>query len=249
MKQFAIGTRYWNSKNGSGHDKIIAFITTALGLAKTVIVAINAKEDKNNTAEYLTGLNQPGLIVVRVQPWGFTFAMNVLVFQAAALKQEYLLSVSTEVVLSQSTVTALFAHMDNDTLCVGAAMEGHDFKPGTHTADGLTIPWNTCKLLNLTYYGDFGFPLIGDAAFDATQSGVEELSADSLIQNTVKTSTGVELGVKLVAVNDMQWKTDFDGDEDRLKNHESKMASKIQRPQAQLRRLRIPPAEVLHISA
>lgn len=244
----AIGTRYWNKERGSSFDSITEFIKRSLDLAESVIIAVNIVEDKNNTIDTLSnkyGHNKK-LLIVPVEPWGFTSAMNALVYKSALNGSEFLLTQSVEVKLSNAGLNQMMSHMDDHTLCVGARMEGHEFHKGkTKPATGRTIPWNTCRILNLEYYQHFGFPLVGDAPFDQKYAGVEELSADSLIQLSF-TQRDENLSIKLIEVLDIKWETTFE-DPERAQKHAVKIKSKVERPAMQMQLMGIPYARVTHI--
>ncbi len=244
----AIGTRYWNKEEGSSLKPIYLFIERSLELAESVIIAINIAEDRTRTIDVLSDKygHCKQLLIVPVEPWGFTSAMNALVYKSALNGSELLLTQSVEVKLSNAGLNQMMSHIDDHTLCVGARMEGHEFHKGeTKPATGRTIPWNTCRILNLKYYQHFGFPLVGDAPFDQKYAGVEELSADSLIQLSF-TQRDENLSIKLIEVPDIKWETDFKNSE-RILKHEQKMKSKVERPAMQMQHMGIPYARVTHI--
>lgn len=248
----AIGTRYWNEKENSSPDKIRAFVDKASEITDLVIVAVNVAKDKSNTIEALTKEKNDRLVIVPVQPWGFASAMNALVYEARIRSQKFLLSQSVEVRLEKENLKNMMAEMDDNTLCVGTRMEGHDFHSAEISeevevkANGCTIPWNTCKILNLKHYQVFGFPLITDAPYDPSQAGVEELCADSLAQHMLSKPEN-RLKIKMIEIEGMKWETDFGGDPERQKAHERKMRLKIERPETQLALTKLPPATVIHI--
>jgi len=130
--------------------------------------------------------------------------------------------------------------MNEETLVVGAALEGHNLQTGEVEGNGRTVPWNTLSLWNLNYLARTGFPLIGDNPFKPENAGVEELTAIALLQRLYSVQA------KLVAIPGVKWQTD-DFDPKRLERHRQKMQSKIERPQQQMKILDIPTPTIIHI--
>ncbi len=242
----AIGTRFWDKGKSPSTEKIKKFIDKALKISDMVIVAINTQEDKSNALDLLTKDKIDNLIILPVNPWGFTFAMNALIYTAGLKSHKYLLSQSVEIEPNKDSLEQMLGEMNDDTLCVGARLEGHDFRKGQVVANGRTIPWNTCRFLNLPYYQIYGFPLIGDTAFDPSLSGVEELCADSLAQKMLS-SENKKLQIKLMEVEGIKWSNSFENEPERKKAHDNKMMLKYQRPQIQLDLTKLPPATVIHL--
>lgn len=245
-KVFAVGTRYWNSNNDSP-EKIVTFVEKALAISEKVFIAINITEDMSSSLTVLQKMNSYRVIAIPVQPWGFTFAMNALIKEALNHKVTDLLSQSVEIELGNTVVNSLLNQMNPDTLCVGARLPGHIFKKGEHVANGRTIPWNTCKILKLQYYQVFGFPIIGDMLWDPSLAGIEEITADSIAQHFLSGPSSQKLKVKMMEVDGINWHTDFNNDPKRLRKHEEKMSSKIERAKLQLKLSNIPPAKVFHL--
>ncbi len=65
--------------------------------------------------------------------------------------------------------------MDEDTLVVGKALDGHDFSEGVHRLRGRTCPWNTFAIWSLPKISLIGFPLVGDGVGNNTASGGVEV--------------------------------------------------------------------------
>lgn len=239
-------TRYWDDKENSTPDKLEKFVDRALKMTDSVIVAINVEKDRSDSLNIMSKKNIKGLTLLPVRPWGFTSAMNALIYQAVVMQQRFVLSQSVEIELSEDGLVKMREEMDDNTLCVGARLPGHDFRKGEVLGTGITIPWNTCKILNARYYQVYGFPLIGDAAFDPTQAGVEELVANSLAQHLLS-SKDHRLKIKLMEIEGIKWKTEFETDPSRRKAHERKMIMKDQRPRLQMGFTGLQPATVLHL--
>jgi hypothetical protein len=119
---------------------------------------------------------------------------------------------------------------------VGARFADHAFTPSPkpQVGTGVTVPWNTYALWNLSLLGLVGFPLIGDAAFDPSQAGVEEVSGIALIQALKPATRAVLLDVGLEPDWNMEgW------DDERRRKHAAKLASKVSRAAAQMEKLRL----------
>ena len=243
----AVGTRFFEKKEGVGPQKAVDFVQRAATLGDMILVAINVVEDRSNAKEILSRMALPSfpLEVIPVMPWGFTSAMNALIFAADLGQQEFLLSHSVEIMMTREMVDKMMGFMEPDTLCVGARLPGHEFHPGkAFKGNGKTIPWNTCCIWRLEILAILGFPLVGDASFDRSQAGVEELTLAALAQNLYPGKTKI----KLIEIPGIEWKTEFADDPARRQAHERKMRLKVQRPRIQLGLLGLEEPLVEHVS-
>jgi len=233
----AVCTRFWG-KNPEEIKILKDFILQAKQIGP-VFVAINVDKNKTNAVQFQT----EGVNIFPVTPWGkFVPALNALVYKASCAGCTHILFASATVDIVPDQVQILLSHMDNNTLAVGAALEGHNFQPGRTflNADGRQVPWNTLCLWKANYLGSLGFPLIGDAYFDEKSAGVEEVATFGVLQSIYKT-----LNVKLIEIPGITWNTNFTGD--RLEKHLKKMASKITRPEKQLECAYFQAPTVMHI--
>ena len=64
------------------------------------------------------------------------------------------------------------SYMDENTLVVGPALDGHEFSLGENALRGRTCPWNTAAVWNLKAISLVGFPMICDGSPDM-EGGVE----------------------------------------------------------------------------
>jgi hypothetical protein len=176
--------------------------------------------------------------VLRVTPWGsFVPALNALTSWACRNRGKdgsyVIVFISAEMSLGGSSCSELIQHMNvEDTLVVGAALPGHDYRgsESEHEVEltGRTCPWNTLAMWNLEKLALIGFPLVGDGLHrlqdgSTAPGGIEEFATVLLHQrmdlNKISTKA------KLVKVSGVEWDQTFD-DEDRRKWHEAKMNSK-----------------------
>lgn len=237
----AVGTRFWGQKP-EDIQTIRRFVHEARRITDQVFVAVNSDADKVGTFNDSELIRILGFWMFRVTPWGkFVMPLNALVMKATLAGCDHLLLASTEVALSPEILAQLMSHMNKNVLVVGAALEGHNLDNRFVNGDGRTTPWNTLSLWNLEHLSKIGFPLIGDALFDPTQAGVEEVSAIALLQEIFP-----RLSAKLVEIKGVEWNTER-LDADRRAKHEAKMASKVSRPARQMEILGISPPTILHI--
>lgn len=187
--------------------------------------------------------------IIRISPWNsFVPALNALLTWSANSGADHILFVSAETSVTAEGLACLKSYMDMDTtLCVGAALPGHDVSISTisATADtrnskrviltGRTTPWNTLALWNVPKLTLTGFPMVGEGVHYIStkednkkkiEGGVEEVSTIVLLQTLLPSGTAE---AKLVLVPGVEWKQRFE-DEERRKWHEHKMQSKVSRP-------------------
>jgi hypothetical protein len=134
-----------------------------------------------------------------------------------------------------------------NALVVGAAIEGHDFRPGWNDLRGRTCPWNTFAVWDAKKLAVFGFPILGDGTtLDRRKiGGVEEVTAITIAQNHLRNSVAV---LTEMDSTNMTWNTHFNNDPQRMAYHLQKMASKDERPAEQLKLLdRYKPGRVYHM--
>lgn len=246
MADVVVATRFFEkdiSKAPAAIDKLNMFCEKALGSgAKHVLVAVNVAEDISGTVERQISR----VTLFPVQPWGkIAMPLNALLVAGREYwaKGSLLLLASAEVTLSEDVLETLISHMDNETLVVGAALLGHEYKPGIYErASGRQTPWNTLALWDpwmLWAYG--GFPLLADGPIDDSRlAGMEEAITIASIQSRTNFTA------KLVEVPGQNWDTSgFTGE--RLEAHNKKMTSKNSRPAAQLAIAVLPNPTVAHI--
>lgn len=242
MFSFVAATRFWG-KEAADLQKLQSFIESArISGAKSVLVAVNQDEDRSGAADADLG---DGVQVFPVTPWGyFVIPLNSLLIVGRDFwEQSNLLLASAEVTITPDAVELLSSLLDEKTLVVGAALEGHLYSQGVHqNAGGRMVPWNTLALWNPSLLWRTGVPLIGDGPInDPDNKGVEEV-----VTIAVQQQLWPETLSKLVRVPGIGWNTSgFDSD--RLAKHERKMGSKDTRPAAQIASLGIPNPSVIHV--
>lgn len=181
--------------------------------------------------------------VIPVTPWGnFLPALNALIgWCASSHGANEILFLSAETDLTSDAIRTLQSHLvKEDTLVVGVALPGHEYKLGENALTGVTCPWNTAAIWNVPKLALTGFPLVSDGLHSSRDddgstispgpSGVEEVSAIALLQHILSARLAK---AKLIRSDEIEWETNWD-DAERENWHNKKMASKLLRPQRHL---------------
>lgn len=240
-----IGTRFFGKDIGKDLCRIKNFLEQAIKLGK-VHVAVNVEEDTIDTLFFIQE-QFPEVDAFWVQPWGkFVFPLNAIVSRATSSGAERLLLASAEFPPLEEQTNVLLSHVDDNTIVAGARFSDHEFKEGNNAGTGVTVPWNTFAIWNLKFLAPIGFPLVGDAPFDTTQAGVEEVCTISVLQALHK---GLSPMAKLVSINGFYevWNT-AGWNTERIAKHEAKISSKNSRPREQLKWAGLETPTIMHIA-
>lgn len=240
-KRLILGTRFWG-KNSQDIMRLKEFCSSVQQFVDKIFIAVNIDEDKARVLD----LNIPHAELFQVTPWGrFVTPLNALVARAVSHKADFLLIASVETKIYSRQLSRLLGEMRDDTLVVGAALEGHLLRSSDRPieAGGREVPWNTFALWNLSFLSRIGFPLIGDALFNPKAAGVEEVSTIAVYQKIYGTQ---HAKAKLIAVPGITWDVSHLNSV-RMKRHKEKMSSKEQRPILQLKWAELPRPVVWHV--
>lgn len=237
-------TREENAEAALG--KIGGFVERVLAVPEvtTLYVAINPA-DRSGALDHLRQRNDERLYAEVVSPWGkFVPPFNAALEYARGNRFDAMLCLSTEVELTSEIVQTLAGHLSNEALVVGARLDGHTFQTGWNGLTGTTVPWNTCAIWSISKLQRLGFPLVGEALYDATgkEAGVEEQGAIAAYQQLYQ-----DCAAKLMEVPGINWDTS-ELDEERKAKHDAKMRSKEARPAAQLRYAKLEGGSVFHLA-
>jgi hypothetical protein len=180
--------------------------------------------------------------VITVVPWYQNIpALNAILEQAAQHGASYLLFASAETTTSRGLVNVMLQHMTSQTLVTGAVFPGHDYHAKSRQPlNGRTSPWNTLAMWNVDKLALTGFPMVAEGVHrdevdgKPIAAGVEEVSAIALLQKMLGAESAK---AKLLPLQDVQWRRDFDEDDERRRYHEQKMQSKVERPAKHLKLL------------
>jgi len=167
-----------------------------------------------------------------VNPWkGFAHPLNAIVYEATSLGGDKLLLQSPEVYVKATDAKILDSHLTSDTLVVGAKMIlNHGGDAGVKPIDGMTSPWNTLALWNLSKLNITGFLGVSSGLLKDVPGGMEEVTTISLLQQLYPN----EAQAKLVSLSQLKWINDWK-DLKRKKYHEQKMSTKLSRAEIQLK--------------
>lgn len=130
----------------------------------------------SNVLEQNENHNKVVVDIIPVTPWGqFIPALNALVCWASVSRASYALFVSAEIsTLTHNSIQLLSQHLDdNKTLVVGAVLPGHQYdnSRGEVPLSGVTSPWNTVAMWNLSKLALTGFPLVAEGILTDQQGG------------------------------------------------------------------------------
>ncbi|KAF1328417.1 hypothetical protein FI667_g6968, partial [Globisporangium splendens] len=192
------------------------------------------------------------VVILPMLHWGsFVPAVNAIISCAATQfpRASLLLLQSLEIEVDAAGVEFLKTHFELGTdLVVGAALPGHSFMPSSDEPielNGLTTPWNTLALWDLTRLARIGFPLIGDGLrIDGASScaGVEEVSTIAMYQQLYPSDSRAQV----IQVPGIAWQVGNFESEERRVWQEKKMASKLQRAETQIAHFHIALGKVYH---
>lgn len=242
-----IGTRFFGKDPTKDLPRLAQFLEVAQKIGR-VFVAVNTAEDKVDTIAFCAA-HYPEVVVFAVTPWQkFVAPLNAIIYRAALSGADRLLLASAEFAPTTEQVKTLLQHVSHDTLVAGARFSEHLFGVGQVVGTGITVPWNTFALWNLTHLAKIGFALIGDAPFDPTQkqAGVEEVSTIALYQKLFGVAN---MKAKLVSLSDFHEEWNMNGwDAERHAKHKAKLVSKMSRSDEQLKRANLPYPIIMHVA-
>ena len=236
----AIGIRFYSS-SPEELQRLKKTVGQIVEFAVFVLIAV--KDD--NRKGVLPEINSWGLEKVVAVSAGnqekFVPILNFMVKYIYSKHFDNVFFVSAEITLTEKIYQKLLGLIDDRTLVAGAALAGHKFNVGENKGTGETVPWNTLAVWNLKYLAPTGFPLAGEAPYDESFAGLEEIGACAVLQKLYS-----NLKIKLVDVGSVDWNIG-DLDSDRIAAHIRKLESKQQRAQKQMEFLDLPAPSVEHL--
>lgn len=249
-QKFGIATRFYGFTKDDV-QRLAAWVDAARTIVpeEQVFIAINSEADLSGSQEFLKE-HYPSVIAFPVTPWGKVVqAPNALLIKSAE-RMMHLLFASTEYPVTASLASLLQSHLDDQTLVVGARLDGHDFKALAgesvlvEHANGRQIPWNTCALWSIEHLIHTGFVLTADSFTDPDNAGMEEMGTIAAQQKLWKDRAVAKLVAPAegdLVHNTYGW--NIARRERFVRNLESKNARSV----AQMERLELPQPSVLHI--
>ncbi|KAJ7730810.1 hypothetical protein B0H16DRAFT_1584897 [Mycena metata] len=185
-----------------------------------------------------------------VEPWNFTVPLNAAVITAQKqTKAKKIVFISIEVTVVLEELDRMLGLWEPDFLVVGKALDPHTFQSDGTAREldvqlkGLTSPWNTFAIWDLSKLAKTGFLSISDTNTAPGQSAIEEVPTISLHQLLFPSSSRAVL-VKFPSEGG--WDTRWD-DPGRVAWHKSKLASKDTSASSHLAALGLPSGVVKHL--
>ncbi|KIM79329.1 hypothetical protein PILCRDRAFT_10463 [Piloderma croceum F 1598] len=179
------------------------------------------------------------VILLPVQPWSFTVPLNAIIIRACALGASKIVFISLEMTVSADKLAQMLSLWTKETLVIGKALDPHSFQDISKANDihgsevgasvkltGLTSPWNTFAIWDLSKLAKTGFLALSDTNVQPGQSAIEEVPTIALHQRLFPSESKAIL-VKLVDVHESAsgWDTNWN-DPQRTAWQQSKLATK-----------------------
>lgn len=257
--RLAICTRQFNDEATTGDEwekttgtRLRTWLDASLDICnfKDVFIATKGRAQGDlYTADFLSGSTINHFVV---SPWGkFVPPLNALIMAVFDQDYDWALFASGHYAPERRSLDVLLRYAKDDMLMVGARLPEHDFdhlsNDGIHFhANGRQIPWLTYALVNLHHASRIGLQNVSDLGDTA---GVEEIVFCTAQQRLNKSLRTMSPCVALVDTGQFPGMNTDGWNEDRHSKHDKKMATKVHRPQAQLRMLGLEGPTVQHISA
>jgi hypothetical protein len=252
-KKLSIATRFYGLSKGDTR-RLVAWVDAALLVVppENIFIAVHSDADLSGSLEFLHK-KYPMLNGFGVVPWGKVVqAPNALLIKSAEKQIEHIMYLSTEYPVTESIISLLMSHFDNQTLVVGASLLGHDFKalPGSDVivsnANGLQIPWNTCAIWSVERLVHTGFVLAADALRDPDNAGMEEMG--TIVAQQILWPGKALAKLILPRKGDLVFNT-YGWSVKRRDRYIKNLTSKNARSEDQLKRLSLPTPLVLHMGS
>eukprot|EP01084_Bolivina_argentea_P222988 377358_1 len=255
-------------------SKFESLCVQVFGYCNKLFIAIDGRHQKEliqilNQIKSKFDSNKYHIEYIIVSPWiGVTSALNSIIQVVSMYAKnnntteiKYISFQSMEINKLSLKIMDLLVnkYMDENTLVCGPVLVDSQFigvndkKCKIYDINGQNIPWNTLNIWNLKKLQPFGFSLVSDGIIDDLIGGIEEVVTISIIQqingfdiNQCKLIKFVGNGFDIK--NDLHWNTDFKNDIERVKYHETKMKSKVERAELQLKQMKnLKVGKVMHI--
>lgn len=236
-------TRYYG-KNEKDLEQLYRFIQQAQAYSNRIIIGVNIEKDLTNCIENYSQQKQLTDIPVDfipIKPWiGISSPLNILLNHISS-NEKFVLIQSVEIQCTSYHINYLQSYFkENDLLCIGVALDGHQkfdnqSNPIYLPLQGDTSPWNTFILWDLEKLRRTGFPLCSDFV---NPPGMEDSAVIGLQQKIF----GGMKNNRALLVNfqkNIHWLNQFESDEERLLKHQIKMKSKNSRTKQLLEILNI----------
>jgi hypothetical protein len=250
MNNFCTITRYYGH-NEQDLEKLWHFIEQAQTYSNRILIGVNIEKDLTDCIrKYSLRQQLPNVSVdfIPIQPWiGISTPLNILL-NHIPLNQTSVLIRSVEIQCTSRHIDCLRSYLtDDDILCVGAALDGHQTFDNQSDKkhfplQGDTSPWNTFIIWNLEKLRRTGFPMCSDFVNPAGMEDSAVIALQQKLFGGMKNNRAL-----LVHFNDnVQWSNQFDYDQERSLKHQMKMKSKNSRTKQLLQMLDISDSDQEH---
>lgn len=236
-------TRYYGN-TAKDLEQLDRFIEQAKGYSHRILIGVHIEKDLTNCIASKSSSNVP-VDFIGIQPWiGVSTPLNILLNHVPSNETSVIIQ-SVEIQCTSEQIHRLRTYLaDENVLCVGAALDGHQIVDKPHLPlQGDTSPWNTLIIWNLEKLRRTGFPLCADFV---KPCGMEDSAVIGLQQ---KLFGGMESNrALLVRLNSsIHWHNQFPDDHERSVKHQTKMRSKNLRTQQLFQILGITPHDQIGI--
>jgi len=233
-------TRYYGN-NEKDLEQLWRFIKQAQTYSNRILIGVNIEKDLTDCIKKYSQqqeLLNISVDFIPIQPWiGISTPLNILL-NHIPLNETSLIIQSVEIQCTSDHINCLRSYLKNDdVLCVGAALDGHQILNTTTYLPlyGDTSPWNTFIIWNLEKLRRTGFPMCSDFV---NPPGMEDSAVIGLQQ---KLFGGMKKNRALLVHfnNNIHWLNQFNHDQERCLKHQTKMKSKNSRTKQLLEILNI----------
>jgi len=223
-------TRYYGA-NEKDLEQLYRFIKQAQTYSNRILIGVNIEKDLTDCInKYSQQENFSNISVefIPIKPWiGISTPLNILL-NHIPLNETSVLIQSVEIQCTSYHINYLQTYLkENDVLCVGVALDGHQIIDNQSNKiylplQGDTSPWNTFIIWNLDKLRRTGFPICCDFV---NPPGMEDSAVIGLQQ---KLFGGMKKNrALLIHFNkNINWLNQFDYDQERYLKHQIKMKSK-----------------------
>jgi len=194
--------------------------------------AISARPELN------PGADETIVELLPVQPWNFTVPLNASIIHAHKLGGSKIAFISLEMTTTADQLSQILTLWSKETLVIGKALDPHSFGGMSKTVDshttvedfveltGLTSPWNTFAIWDLSKLAKTGFLVLSDTNVKPSQSAIEEVPTIALHQHLFPGDSEAIL-VRMIDSNTStsDWDTNWN-DPQRAAWQRSKLATK-----------------------
>jgi len=161
-------TRYYGN-NEKDLEQLYRFIEQAKTYSNRILIGVNIEKDLTDCIKnYSQQSSNISVEFIPIQPWiGISTPLNILL-NHIPINETSVLIQSVEIQCTLYHINYLKSYLkENDVLCVGAALDGHQIIDNQSNKiylplQGDTSPWNTFIIWNLEKLRRTGFPMCSD---------------------------------------------------------------------------------------